>query len=25
MEIARREGLKAPLAWRDARFPGRAA
>ena len=22
--IARREGLKAALAWRDARFPGRA-
>jgi enoyl-CoA hydratase/carnithine racemase len=22
MEIARREGLKAALAWRDARFPG---
>jgi len=24
MEIARREGLKAALAWRDARFPARA-
>ena len=24
MEIARREGLKAALAWRDARFPGTA-
>ena len=24
MEIARRDGLKAALAWRDARFPGRA-
>jgi enoyl-CoA hydratase len=24
MEIARREGLKAALAWRDARFPSRA-
>jgi enoyl-CoA hydratase/carnithine racemase len=24
MDIARREGLKAALAWRDARFPGRA-
>src|SRR5579862_5390946 len=24
MEIARREGLKAALAWRDARFPGLA-
>jgi enoyl-CoA hydratase/carnithine racemase len=24
MEIARREGLKAALAWRDARFPKRA-
>ena len=24
MEIARREGLKAALAWRDARFPPRA-
>jgi enoyl-CoA hydratase len=23
MEVARREGLKAALAWRDARFPGR--
>jgi enoyl-CoA hydratase len=23
MEIARRDGLKAALAWRDARFPGR--
>jgi len=23
MEIARREGLKAALAWRDARFPAR--
>ena len=23
MDIARREGLKAALAWRDARFPGR--
>lgn len=22
MEVARREGLKAALAWRDARFPG---
>jgi enoyl-CoA hydratase/carnithine racemase len=25
MEIARREGLRAALAWRDARFPGRTA
>jgi enoyl-CoA hydratase/carnithine racemase len=25
MEIARRDGLKAALAWRDARFPGRIA
>jgi len=25
MEIARREGLRAALAWRDARFPGRDA
>lgn len=25
MEIARRDGLKAALAWRDARFPGRGA
>jgi enoyl-CoA hydratase len=25
MEIARREGLKAALAWRDARFPARTA
>jgi enoyl-CoA hydratase/carnithine racemase len=25
MEIARRDGLKAALAWRDARFPGRTA
>ncbi len=24
MEVARREGLKAALAWRDARFPPRA-
>lgn len=24
MEIARRDGLKAALAWRDARFPSRA-
>lgn len=24
MEIGRRDGLKAALAWRDARFPGRA-
>ena len=24
MEIARRDGLKAALAWRDARFPGRS-
>lgn len=24
MEIARREGLKAALTWRDSRFPGRA-
>src|SRR5262245_59733407 len=24
MEIARRDGLRAALAWRDARFPGRA-
>ena len=24
MDIARREGLKAALAWRDARFPARA-
>jgi enoyl-CoA hydratase len=24
MEIARRDGLKAALTWRDARFPGRA-
>jgi hypothetical protein len=23
MEIARRDGLKAALAWRDARLPGR--
>ena len=23
MDIARREGLKAAIAWRDARFPGR--
>jgi enoyl-CoA hydratase len=23
MEIARRDGLKAAIAWRDARFPGR--
>ena len=23
MEIARRDGLKAALAWRDARFPAR--
>jgi hypothetical protein len=23
MNIARRDGLKAALAWRDARFPGR--
>ena len=22
MDIARREGLKAAIAWRDARFPG---
>jgi enoyl-CoA hydratase len=25
MEIARRDGLRAALAWRDARFPGRGA
>lgn len=25
MDIARRDGLKAALAWRDARFPGRSA
>src|SRR5580658_4474069 len=25
MAIARRDGLKAALAWRDARFPGRTA
>ena len=25
MEIARRDGLKAALAWRDARFPGRTS
>jgi enoyl-CoA hydratase/carnithine racemase len=25
MEIARRDGLRAALAWRDARFPGRSA
>jgi enoyl-CoA hydratase len=25
MDIARREGLRAALAWRDARFPGRDA
>ena len=25
MEIARRDGLKAALAWRDARFPGHAS
>ncbi len=25
MDIARRDGLKAALAWRDARFPGRPA
>ena len=25
MDIARREGLKAALAWRDARFPGPAS
>jgi enoyl-CoA hydratase len=25
MELARRDGLKAALAWRDARFPGRTA
>ena len=25
MQIARRDGLKAALAWRDARFPGRTA
>ena len=25
MEIARRDGLKAALAWRDARFPGGSA
>jgi enoyl-CoA hydratase len=25
MEIARRDGLKAALSWRDARFPGRIA
>jgi len=25
MEIARREGLRAALAWRDARFPGSSA
>jgi enoyl-CoA hydratase len=25
MAIARREGLKAALSWRDARFPGGAA
>jgi enoyl-CoA hydratase/carnithine racemase len=25
MEIARRDGLKAALAWRDARFPRRTA
>jgi enoyl-CoA hydratase len=24
MDLARRDGLKAALAWRDARFPGRA-
>src|SRR5271167_2883887 len=24
MELARRDGLKAALAWRDARFPGRS-
>jgi enoyl-CoA hydratase/carnithine racemase len=24
MDIARRDGLKAALAWRDARFPGRS-
>jgi enoyl-CoA hydratase/carnithine racemase len=24
MEIARRDGLKAALAWRDARFPSRS-
>ena len=24
MDIARRDGLKAALAWRDARFPGKA-
>jgi hypothetical protein len=22
MDVARRDGLKAALAWRDARFPG---
>jgi enoyl-CoA hydratase/carnithine racemase len=25
MEIARRDGLRAALAWRDARFPGLGA
>jgi enoyl-CoA hydratase len=25
MDIARRDGLKAALAWRDARFPARTA
>jgi enoyl-CoA hydratase/carnithine racemase len=25
MDIARRDGLKAALAWRDARFPGRGS
>ncbi len=25
MDIARREGLRAALAWRDARFPGRTS
>jgi enoyl-CoA hydratase/carnithine racemase len=24
MEVARREGLRAAIAWRDARFPGRS-
>jgi enoyl-CoA hydratase len=25
MDVARREGLRAAIAWRDARFPGRTA
>jgi hypothetical protein len=25
MDVARREGLRAALAWRDARFPNRAS